>query len=332
MASKALETVDATGSVRSATWFDRPPRRHVFGLFAMIRMVDYPTRSTSTDGRATPLTEYIDRYHALAVHRVFSGPRYRIGYTLLGDGPPVYVVPGICSTRLHFAPLAVELAQSFRTVLYDLPGIDPRDGSKLSRYALEDYARDLTSLADHLGDAHICVIGISFGVATAVQAMVDAPDRITRAMLVAGFARRPLGFFERLSLNLLQHWPGRIRHIPFMQMVSKFNHARELDAREPGLHDFLFSQAGQTPVRTTAAQVRAVDRVDLRELLPKVTQPVMVVHGTADRLVPTHHAGELTNRLNNVQIVLIPRCGHIPQLSHPEFLAHAAQRFFSESD
>lgn len=280
------------------------------------------------ESKPTPLAEFLDQYERIARNGVCPGPRYRIGYSVLGDGPPLYVVPGICTTRTLLAPLAVELSRHFRVVTYDLAGVDQTDGARLRPYGLDDFPRDLFHLADHLGDDAFPVMGLSFGVAIAVRAMTSKPTRITRAMLVSGFVRRELTPLERLSLNCLQFWPGRLRHIPYMKVVNKYNHALELECREAGLHEFMYSQTASTPISTTAAQVKCVSRTDLAALLPLVEQPVLVVHGAEDRLVPTHHAAELANALLNVRIMLIPRCGHVPQLTHPELLAKTAKWFF----
>lgn len=279
----------------------------------------------------TSLAEFLRIYDETAKHDFFQSPRYRIHYTVMGEGAPVYVVPGICCTRRIFAPLAVELSRYRRVILYNLPGIEARDGSKLSRYTLDDYWQDLVCLADHLGDSQIPLLGFSFGTTISVRALHGAPDRFPRAMLVGGFARRPLTVRERIALHLLRYWPGRLRHIPGMNAVSRYNHARELNYRSPELIEFLVRESNRTSVYTCAAQILSVDQTDVRDLLPKIQQPCMVVHGSEDRLVPVRYGAELARLLPNVQVMLIPHCGHMPHLSHPELLARTAKRFFSEN-
>lgn len=277
----------------------------------------------------TSLEEFLQAYDAKANHGFCVGPRYRIHYSVLGEGPPVYVVPGICSTRRMFAAVAVELSRYCRVILYNLPGTEARDASDLARYTLDDYWRDLLVLADHFGDDQVPMMSFSFGTTIAARALHANPDRFPKAMLVGGFARRTLTVRERVSLHMLRFWPGRLRHIPGMNAVSRYNHGRELNFRAPELIEFLVSESNRTPVRTCAYQVLCVDETDVRDLLPKIKQPVMVVHGSEDRLVPVRFGAELARLLPNVQVMLIPHCGHMPHLSHPELLARTAQRFFA---
>ena len=275
----------------------------------------------------TPLRDLLLQYDARVQHHVCSGPRYRIPYSLLGEGETIYVIQGVCCTRRMFAPVAVELARHFRVVLYDLPGIEPGDGANLKRYGLDDFSRDLFCLADHLGDQRFAVMGNSFGVSIAARAMFEEPTRIARALLVGGFARRGLTRFERLLLLLLGHWPGTLARTPGMRALNRYNHERELNYREDRLIDFFQAESGRIPVRTAAAQALSVDQTDLYPIAPRIRQPVMVVHGAEDRLVSTRHSAELANMLPNVRVMLVPRCGHLPHLSHPELLAHTARSF-----
>lgn len=288
----------------------------------------HPTEAISLH---TPLRAFLERYEAKTRHHVFSGPRYRMNYSVLGDGPTLFIVPGICSTRILFAALAVELSAWFRVVVYDLPGIASGDGANLHRYQLEDYPTDLFALADHLHDRTFDAMGLSFGSTILLKAMHREPARVTRAMLCGGFAHRPMTQFERQMLRVLRHWPGRMGQVLFMNQITRYNHGRELEYREPGLCKFLEQENGRTPVRTAAAQVLAVDQTDLRDILSDIENPTLIVHGNEDRMVSVDHAAELSNRLSNVRIMLVPRCGHMPHLSHPELLARAAHRFFFES-
>lgn len=278
------------------------------------------------------LANYLAEFEAQGRSAVFNGPRYRIGYTVIGSGEPLYLVSGICSTRRLFAQIAVELADTFRVVLYDLPGVSDRDGCALRRYGLDDFSHDLIALADHLGDERIPVMGFSFGSTIAIRTMAAHPCRVPRAMLVGAFARRPLLARERFLLNFLRFWPGRLRHIPGSASVSRYNHGKELAAREADLVEFHVRESDHTPVGTAAMQALAVAATDLREAASRLSQPVFVFHGEQDRLVGVDRAAELANLLANVRVMVVPGCAHVPHLSHPDLLAKVARDFFSSPD
>ena len=294
-------------------------------LLAAAALRHHPTLPT------TPVGELVERWDTEAQHEVVRGPRYDIRYSVMGGGPPLYLIPGMCATQRMFAPLAVELARSFRVVTYELPGVRPGDHCDLARYRLDDYPRDLFFLADHLGDECVGLVANSFGCTIGVRAMHATPARVSRAVMLAGFAHRPLSRLETVIVKMLRHWPGEVGHIPLLHWISRYNHERELELREVGLFQFYTSESTRCTVRGAAYQALAVSNTDVRLIAREVRQPVMMIHGMCDRLVPTKHGAELANRLASVQIRLVPECGHFPHMSHPELVAHATERFFGQS-
>src|SRR5262245_49551403 len=64
----------------------------------------------------------VARYDQAAQVGCWHGPRYRMTYRTLGDGPPLFLIPGIASTYRVYALLLNRLGAHFRTILYDYPG------------------------------------------------------------------------------------------------------------------------------------------------------------------------------------------------------------------
>jgi len=256
----------------------------------------------------------------------------------VGTGPTLVIVPGITASARMYAPLAMELADRFRVVAWDQAGIHADDGADLRRYGPDEFTRDFAGLLEWLmanradagssgGAGGFPLIAQSFGVSTALRVMADRPDLVSRAMLLAGFVRRPLSRFENRLLGLLSFLPGRIRHLPMFRRIALFNFQRELDWRNPNLFPAFLQESADRPIRVCVAHTLAVSRSDTEPVLGRVRQPVLIAHGDADRLVPPEHASELEQRLANVRLMVIPRCGHLPHLSHPELMARAFVRF-----
>jgi 3-oxoadipate enol-lactonase len=71
-----------------------------------------------------------------------------------------------------------------------------------------------------------------------------------------------------------------------------------------------------------AAACRALAMVDLRPLLPRISNPALVVVGTLDSATPPELARELAAGIPGAKLREIPDCGHCPPLQEPEkFLA-----------
>ena len=60
------------------------------------------------------------------------------------------------------------------------------------------------------------------------------------------------------------------------------------------------------------------DRPDSTELLGGILEPVLVIHGQADQLIPPSEAEAAFARLPNARLALVPRAGHLVNLEQPE--------------
>src|SRR3954463_6673248 len=112
--------------------------------------LDLPPEVVPADIRAE-----VAAYDRRAEVTVWEGPRYRMTWRSLGQGPPLIVVPGLGASYRVYALLLNRLAGQFRTVVYDYPGDHPADGADLARIAHEDLTADLLGLIDHLGSGRV---------------------------------------------------------------------------------------------------------------------------------------------------------------------------------
>ena len=150
---------------------------------------------------------------------VWDGPRYRMTYRVLGQGPPLILVPGIASTYRVYALLLNTLAARFRTILYDYPGEHPDDGARLGRISHEHLVDDLFGLLDHLNLGRVFLIGLSFGSTVTLRALHREPRRFPKAVLQGAFAWRKFTLAERLALIVGRRIPGPSSRLPLRQLV-----------------------------------------------------------------------------------------------------------------
>ena len=78
-------------------------------------------------------------------------------------------------------------------------------------------------------------------------------------------------------------------------------------------------------------------QVDLRgqrevlvDQLPHLQMPALIVWGEQDRVFPISQAREAVARLRQGALDLIPDCGHLPQIEHPERFVASLNRFLNE--
>lgn len=281
---------------------------------------------------ATPaligLAESLARFQREASRATCETGRYRCSYFSWGQGPPLVFIPGLSDQALSFVMAAALLAPRFRCIGYDLP-LGRGDGARLRGYRHADLVDDLFALLDHLGIRQSYVLGSSFGSTVALAALRRHPERLPRAVLQGGFARRPLAPTEILLASMARYWSWPMRRIPFRRQLVARNHHAPFATRPTEVWEFLLERWGSTPMSAVAQRALLMHRLDLRPLLREVRQPVLLVCGDADPLVHRHCEAELLAGLPNAGRVEIGGCGHNPQYTHPDALAEIISQFLS---
>jgi pimeloyl-ACP methyl ester carboxylesterase len=279
---------------------------------------------------ATPisLADTLDRLEREAVRGVCDTGRYRCNYYSWGDGPPLVFIPGLSDSSHAFVLPIGRLSAHFRCIAYDLP-IGGGDGAVMARYTHEHLVQDFFALLDHLRIRQSYVFGSSFGSTIALAALRCQPDRLRRGILQGGFAHRPLRRGELWLARLGQRWPGSMRLLPFRMSVMRHIHQGPFAGREPAVWDYFAHYTGQVPVHGVAYQALLIHHTDLRPLLAEVQQPVLLVTGAADPVVPRVCSDLLLQHLPSAGRVEIDGCGHLPYFTHPELLAEVMRRFLT---
>jgi pimeloyl-ACP methyl ester carboxylesterase len=244
-------------------------------------------------------------------------------FRILGDGPPLVLVPGIASTYRIYALLLNKLAGRFRTVLYDYPGEHPDDGAQLARITHEHLVDDLFGLFDHLNIGRVYLVGLSFGSTVVLDALRREPRRFPKAAVQGAFAHRDFTRVERWALALGRRFPGKVERLPLRRMVLTYNSHAEFPAIFQDRWSFYLEQNGQTPIRSLAHRVTLLTRLDLRPVLPEIPTETLLIQGNEDRIVRQSDYDLLKSALPRAEGVIMPTVGHQPHLTHAEALARS---------
>ena len=274
----------------------------------------------------------VARYDARAAVGRWDGPRYRLTYRTLGDGPTLLLVPGIASTYRGYAPTLERLAGRFRTVVYDYPGENPGDGAVLSRISHDDLVDDVFGLLDHLNAARAFPFGLSFGSTVALRSLARDPGRFPRAAVQGGFARRAFTPAERFALWFGRRTPGTAARLPFRRAALAAKNRAHFRGAGDDRWDVYVEQNGMTPIGPLSRRLDLVSRLDLRPVLAAIPVETLVIQGDDDRVVPRRHFDELVARLPRSRGLLMPGVGHQPHYTHPEALADAVGGWFLPPD
>ena len=181
-------------------------------------------------------------------------------------------------------------------------------------YSLGDMARDARGVLDALGVARAHVVGMSMGGMIAQRFAIDAPERVLSLTSISS-TPRPVNFPNPRALGALLAPQPRTRDEAIERMMGVFDALRgQRFAFDEALHRDLAARVYDRappipggPARQLAAIMTSPARgPELRRL----RAPTLVLHGTADPLVPVS-AGRLTARLvPGSRLHLVEGMGH----------------------
>jgi pimeloyl-ACP methyl ester carboxylesterase len=276
------------------------------------------------------LAECLAQWQREAQHARVDTGRYRCRYYTWGRGPALVFIPGLSLESTSFVMAMSRLHTQFQCVGYELP-TGAGDGVSLTRYGHRHLRDDLFALLDHLRLERCYLLGFSFGATVALAALGGQPRRFPRAVLVGGFARRPLVWTEVMVAHWARYWPGRVGALPLADRAIRRHNAEFFATRPPGELDHFCAEELRPRLRTIAARALLMHQTDLRPTLARITQPTLLVYGDGDTHVGRVYRDELKQGLPNAARAEIENCAHYPQLTHPEVFTEITRRFLTPS-
>jgi pimeloyl-ACP methyl ester carboxylesterase len=214
----------------------------------------------------------------------------KLWYDVNGEGEAVLQIHGAGFGHSNFAPATPELAEHFRVVDYDMRGYGKSDRPD-QRYDMEVWADDAAGLLDALGIESAHVHGSSMGGMIAIVFAGKYPGRTTSVVINCSAAK--LGHSGRL---VFKNWidiarldpdgPGSriLAELITWQALSKaFLETPEGVATIDTIQQIMRDSNSIEPF---TAACRAMCDMDLRDWLPRITSPALVIGGDEDLMTP----------------------------------------------
>jgi pimeloyl-ACP methyl ester carboxylesterase len=238
------------------------------------------------------------------------------------DPQPLLLLHGLGGSLHDWAGWAEALHRTQRVIRIDLPGNGLSDGPADGDYASARQARWVLKVLDQMGVREVRAVGHGLGGDVAAQLALQAPTRVRRLMLVA--AARPSADALPPALRLASR-------VPWPQWAVSWLLPRALVADT--LRAFYADPAQVTPAQVDRRQEllqRSGNRWALlqqwRQLPPEEDRqaafaqlklPVLLLWGTADRLLPPAQALALQARIPGSRLQMLDGVGHLPQEEAP---------------
>jgi pimeloyl-ACP methyl ester carboxylesterase len=249
----------------------------------------------------------------------------RIAYERAGAGPPLVLLHGyVGDGPTTWRPQLQGLGDDFTVVAWDAPGAG-RSSDPPESFGMAGYAACLAGFVERLGLGRPHVAGLSFGGALALalcRRHAALPSTLVLASAYAGWAGSlPAEVTDqrlRQAMVLADLSPAEFVGTLLPTMFSEATPPESVDAFEA-------SMLGFHPVGFRAMARASAE--NLRDVLPRVDVPTLLVHGGQDVRAPLPVAEDLHTAIPGSTLVVLPDAGHVCNIEAPEAFNQAVRSF-----
>jgi 2-hydroxy-6-oxonona-2,4-dienedioate hydrolase len=223
-----------------------------------------------------------------------------------GEKPPLVLVHGLGVSTRYLLPTGERLLPDFAVYGPNLPGFGP-SGKPARPLPLQELAFVLGAWLDAVDVEQPILLANSFGCQTAVELVLQRPDRLNRLVLVGPTVDRHARSISRQLFGLARD--GLSEPAALNAIVVR---------------DYL--RAGPLRVWRTGQEALA-DRIE--DKLPEIELPVLIVIGERDGFVSERWARELAARTPHGRLEIVPGAAHAVNFNSPDALAALVREFAS---
>jgi 4,5:9,10-diseco-3-hydroxy-5,9,17-trioxoandrosta-1(10),2-diene-4-oate hydrolase len=256
----------------------------------------------------------------------------------MGSGAPLVFIHGLSGSWQNWLEQVPVFAQEHRVIALDLPGFghSPMPREKIS---IRGYASLLDRLFDVLEIDAAAIVGNSMGGFIAAELALAFPQRVERMVLVspAGISTAKAG-----------------AHLPWLRRSERILAAStawiasksDTVARRPRLRNATLSVVAVHPSRLPAPlvaeqlrgsgkpgffdAVEAIVSYPLRDRLPEIVCPSLIVWGDHDPLITVRDAEVFAELIPGSRKVIFEDTGHVAMLERPAAFNELLEGFLGE--
>jgi pimeloyl-ACP methyl ester carboxylesterase len=230
------------------------------------------------------------------------------------SGVPVVFLTHLAAVLDNWDPRVVDgIAAEHRVITFDNRGVGASTGTTPA--TIEEMASDAVIFIRALGFDQVDLFGFSMGGMLA-QVIAQQQPQLVRKMILAGTGPAGGEGIDKVTrIAYLDTARGLLtRQDPkqflfFTRTPNGRRAGKEFLAR---LQERASDRDKPISVRSFRAQLKAIHRWGQQQPadLASIHQPVLVLNGESDKMVPTKNTIDLDRRLPDSQLVLYPDAGH----------------------
>ncbi len=214
--------------------------------------------------------------------------------------PALLIAHSLGSDLSQWEPQMPSLTRRFRVIRYDSRGhglSEPTPGP----YSVEQLGRDALAILDALKVKKAHFMGLSLGGAVGMWLMINAPERIDRAIL--SNTNACFGHPDVWNARIKQALAEGLDAMAPGTMDRWFT--RDFQERAPAEVDAMAARFRSTSAEAYAATAAALRDADQREAIRGVKNRVLVIVGTQDAATPPTAGGLIADHIPGARLVAL---------------------------
>src|SRR5947209_6316803 len=259
----------------------------------------------------------------------------------LGEGPPIVFVHGLSGSWTNWLEQLPVLAREHRVLALDLPGFG-HSPMPVGEITISAYARLLDGLLAQREMAAAAVVGNSMGGFIGAELAIAFPQRVERLVLVSAAGLSTYNEPRATRATPALRRTERILAATTAWMASYSDAVTRRPRLRQAALNVIAAHPKQLPGPLAAEQVRgagkpgfmgalgAVLEYDVRERLPEIACPTLIVWGDRDMLISVRDADVFAELIPNSRKVVYADTGHVAMLERPAAFNALLHKFLAE--
>ncbi|MFI7100935.1 3-oxoadipate enol-lactonase [Streptomyces sp. NPDC050161] len=259
----------------------------------------------------TPHTGRDAARHPGLLHHRAEGP---------ATAPPLLLGPSLGTSTALWDAVAPELSASHRVVRWDLPGHGGSPADLIGPGAtVGELAGLVLALADALGIGAFAYAGVSLGGAVGLHLAVHHPERVRSLAVLCSSAH----------FGGLATWQERAALVRREGLSAPAGTAASRWFTPGFTVPRLVADHRAADPAAYAACCDALAAFDIRDHLPSLTVPTLLVAGRDDPVTPPAHLREIADAVPGASLTEIPGASHLAPAERPEAVLTALRAHFT---
>ena len=287
---------------------------------------------------ASGASKFLDLKNGSRIHYRDEGDLYK---------PAIILLHGFNGSLFNFERMVPLLSKEFRLISIDLPGFGLTGAVPSMDYSTQNSILVINELTSYLGMEKFSIAGNSMGGGIAWRYALENPEKTQSLVLLASS-----GIYsseERLQIEESERESPLVWKLMRSNFVSYFlslytpkffaTQGLKTSVYDPNLateeianqfHELTLMQGSREAILSRFSKQNYND--EKPDILKKIQAPTLIIHGREDNIISFKSSINLDQYIQNSQLVIYPKIGHLPMYETPIRVANDIKNFLLIQD